>query len=318
MGGIIDFNTDCPWQLYLFSFMHLLGGVAMYLMDVSRVMTGQGTPSTGSEEMMQRLAALSMLYVGVLFTAMTYHNKRSAANITTLSNVALSCATAFLASCVFTGNASLGGLEKSWMHIGDVLTMSIIVGVLFSRVTQTGTTFLIEDCWLMFFVTYLKLMYHSIPYTTGAEWAEKKALGEGLGMNCKTLLLLFLPLTILKFIAYTDFIDPTKLLAEGLEMTRLAHWMWNIVVILIFECAMALIYTILFDDAHGHEVVIMSMAAMTLLAGCSIYSVQGYLSSWMGINGNGMWIKITIMVGVCILAVVGGRMGGHREGYTKV
>jgi hypothetical protein len=137
-------------------------------------------------------------------------------------------------------------------------------------------------------------------------------------MNCKTLLLLFLPLTVLKFFAYTDFIDPTMLLAEGLKMTRLAYWMWNIVAVLIFECAMALAYTILFDDTQGHEIVVMSMAAMTLLAGCSFYSIQGYMSSWMGINGNGLWIKITIMVGVCLLAVVGGRMGGHREGYTKV
>jgi hypothetical protein len=138
MGGIIDFETDCPWQLYLFSFMHLLGGIAMYLMDVSKVLTGEGAPSTETEELMQRLAALSMLYVGVLFTAMTYHNKRTAANITTLSNVAFGGSTAFLASCVFTGNASLGGLEKSWMHIGDMLTISIIVGALFCRVTQTG------------------------------------------------------------------------------------------------------------------------------------------------------------------------------------
>ena len=58
--------------------------------------------------------------------------------------------------------------------------------------------------------------------------------------------------------------------------------------------------------------------AMTLIAGCSFYSYQGYLSSWMGLNGNGIWIKISIMIGVCILAVIGGRIGGHREGYTKV
>ena len=109
----------------------------MYFMDVGKFMTFQDT-STQAEELMQRLMALSMLYVGVLFATITYHGKQSQAKITTLSNVALSCATAFLASCVFTGNASHGGLEKSWMHIGDMLTMSIIIAVLFCRVTQQG------------------------------------------------------------------------------------------------------------------------------------------------------------------------------------
>ncbi|KAL3790937.1 hypothetical protein HJC23_004919 [Cyclotella cryptica] len=289
MGGIIDFSTDCPWQLYLFSFLHLFAGLFMYFIDVSKFMTLAGTPSTETESLMQRVLALSMLYVGVLFTAITYHNKRSAANITTFSNVALSCATAFLASCVFTGNASLGGIEKSWMHIGDMLTMAILVAILFCRVTQQG-----------------------------AEWAEKKAIGEGLGINCKTLLLFFLPITILKFFAYTDFIDPKIILADGLEMTELAHWMWTLVAVLIFECAMALSYTVFFDDSEGHEVVVATMAAMTLLAGCSVYSVQGYMSSWMGMNGSGLWIKIAVMIGVCIAAVVGGRMGGHRAGYSNV
>ncbi|KAL7521333.1 hypothetical protein ACHAWX_006014 [Stephanocyclus meneghinianus] len=289
MGGIIDFSTDCPWQLYLFSFFHLLPGLLVYFIDVSRFITLSGTPSTETEVLMQRLLALSMLYVGALFAAITYHNKRSPANITTFSNIALTCATAVLASCVFTGNASLGGIEKSWMHIADMLTMAIIVVILFFRVTQPGT-----------------------------EWAERNAVGEGLGMNCKTLLLFFLPLTILKFFAYTDFIDSKMILADGLEMTLLAHWMWTFVAVLIFECAMALTYTVFFDDAEGHEIVVSTMAAMTLIAGCSLYSVQGYMSSWMGMNGSGLWIKIAIMVGLCIVAVVGGRMGGHRAGYSNV
>ena len=137
-------------------------------------------------------------------------------------------------------------------------------------------------------------------------------------MNCKTLLLFFLPMTILKFFAYTDFLDSKMILADGLEMTLLAHWMWTFVAVLIFECAMALAYTVYFDDAEGHEIVVSTMAAMTLIAGCSLYSVQGYMSSWMGMNGSGLWIKIAIVVGICIVAVVGGRMGGHRAGYSNV
>ena len=79
--------------------------------------------------------------------------------ITTLSNVGFSCSTAFLASCVFTGNASHGGLERSWMHIGDMLTVSVIACLLFGRVTKTGESFrlthgrqITTDC-----VTYIPL-----------------------------------------------------------------------------------------------------------------------------------------------------------------
>ena len=168
--------------------------------------------------------------------------------------------------------------------------------------------------------TYCHTMSHFdlLSFSSGAEWAEKKAVKDGLGINCKTLLLLFSILTILKFFAYTDFMDPQNLLADGLEMTRLAYWSWNIVAVLIFECGMALIYSILFDDKEGHEIVVMCMAAMTLIAGCSLYSYQRYLTSWLGMNGNGLWIRISVMVGVCIVAVAGGRWGGRREGYTKV
>lgn len=101
-------------------------------------------------------------------------------------------------------------------------------------------------------------------------------------------------------------------------MTRLSLWMWNVVAMMIFECIMALSYTILFDDTEGHEIVVVTMAAMTLVAGCSLYSFQGYLSSWMGMNGSGIWVRIGIMVAISIAAVIGGRMGSHREGYTKV
>jgi hypothetical protein len=93
-------------------------------------------------------------------------------------------------------------------------------------------------------------------YIPGTEWADRNAVGEGLGMNCKTLLLFFLPMTILKFFAYTDFLDSKMILADGLEMTLLAHWMWTFVAVLIFECAMALAYTVYFDDAEGHEIVV--------------------------------------------------------------
>jgi hypothetical protein len=74
--GRNNFSPDCPWQLYIFSFMHMLWGFQAYFcFDMSQEITLEGTPSTDAEVVMQQLLAFSMLYVGVLFAAMTYHNK---------------------------------------------------------------------------------------------------------------------------------------------------------------------------------------------------------------------------------------------------
>ena len=48
----------------------------------------------------------------------------------------MQCSVAMLVSVIFVGNASMGGLEKSWMHMGDMLTMIILVGVLGVRVSK--------------------------------------------------------------------------------------------------------------------------------------------------------------------------------------
>ena len=71
------------------------------------------------------------------YTVLTYHNKTVAAKVTRLSDVALTAATALLVSVVFAGNASFpGGVERSWMHKGDMLTMLIVVAVLWMKVTK--------------------------------------------------------------------------------------------------------------------------------------------------------------------------------------
>jgi hypothetical protein len=212
MGGLIDFNTTCPWQLYLFSFIHMLGGLFMIPFDVSKLFSG--VSSTESEIVMQRMMALSLLYVGGLFSMLTYHNKDKPAKITRLSNMALNAATAFLTSVVFIGNAKYAfGFERSWMHVGDMWTALILVFVLASRVSQND-----------------------------AEWAQKSPLKEGLGANCKSLVLLFTVLTMCKFLALADFIDPALLMAEGLEITAFAAWTWRFITVLILEMFLAMFF----------------------------------------------------------------------------
>lgn len=285
--ALIDFNTSCPWELYLFALVNIIGALAMYLMDACQLLTA--TACTDTEKVTVRFAAMCMLYVGVVYTVLTYHSKHSADKVTRLSNFALNCSVALLVSCVFAGNASLGGIERSWMHIGDVLSMIILVCILSARVAKTG-----------------------------AEWAQTNNFQEELGVNCKTLLLFFIVLTAIKFLAYTDFIDPMKLLADG-EMTAVAQWMWNFVAVSILELLLAMFYSVLFDDNAGQELLVVTIVVMSLIAAGSIVSVQQYMSTWMGLNSNAIWIRVGVLIAVCLIAIAGGRRGSSdRTGYSAV
>lgn len=283
MGGLIDFNTTCPWQLYLFSFLHILSGIFMLIFDVCNLLAD--VSCVESEIVMQRVMAISMVYVGGLYAMLTYHNKHEPAKITRLSNIALNAATALLVSCVFMGNAKYGGFERSWMHMGDIWTTLIVVFALASRVSQTD-----------------------------AEWAQKNPLMDGLGANSKTLILLFNVLAIGKFVAFADFIDPSKVLAEGLEMTEFAAWIWKYTAVLVLQTFLATFFTLFFEDETGQELVVYTIIVLTLFAVGLIYPTQQYMSAWMGLNGNGLWIRTGIAIAVCLAAVLAGRR--RRTGAT--
>lgn len=64
MGGIIDFGTTCPWEVYLFAFIHLLGGIFMYVFDSCRLLTS--TSCNDAEKVLENMTALSLIYVGVI------------------------------------------------------------------------------------------------------------------------------------------------------------------------------------------------------------------------------------------------------------
>ena len=291
MSGIIDFSTSCPWQLYVFAFVHILAGVFMYVFDVcNTVFPNKSQPCIGSEIVMQRMAALSLLYVGVIFSVLTYHNKASAAKITRLSNLALNGAVAVLVAVIFAGNKSFGGFERSWMHIGDMITFFVVVGILSSRVCQQDAAF-----------------------------ANKVPIRDGLGVNCKSLLVLFVILSTIKILALTDFVDPSMILADGLKMTKLAHYMWNMVAVLVFEVLLGLFFSLAFDDEASHELMVGTIVFMTLIAVVSIFGIQDYMSDWYSMNGKGIWIKVGIIVGLCVVGIVGGRVCGKRNaGYQGV
>lgn len=144
-------------------------------------------------------------------------------------------------------------------------------------------------------------------------------LNEGVGVNCKGLLLIFLVLIPIEFLAYTDFIDPLKVLADGSEMTDFAVWMWKFVAVTMLEVFLAIFYSVLFDDNAGQELVVWTILTISVLASYVIVNVQMNLSDWMGLNDNTLWIRQLIVVVVCFVAIVGGRRGSsHRSGYQNV
>ncbi|KAL7553134.1 hypothetical protein ACHAWF_016386 [Thalassiosira exigua] len=319
MGGIIDFNTSCPWELYLFAFVHIAAAICMYIFDSCRLLTS--TSCNDAEHVFENVVALSLLYVGVIFTVLTYHNKQSADKITRLSNVALNGATALLVSVVFIGNSSFGGIERSWMHIADVLTMIILVAVLVERVSKVSVGVWTQVMNTTAFISpAYSILFHSFFFCQpGAEWAQKNDLWEGMGINCKTLLLLFMALTAIKFVAYCDFIDPLKLLKDGSEMSDWCYWTWKFTAVLIFEVFLAFMYAVLFDDTAGQELLVIVVVVMSVVAAVTIYPVQEHMSSWMGLNGSDLWIRLGIFVLVCLVAIAGGRRGdSDRSGYQTV
>ena len=95
MGGIIDFSTSCPWQLYTFSFLHLIASIFLFIFDACGLLFPTKSGScVESEVVMSRLLAICLLYTGVIYGVLTYHNKNYGDMITRLSNFALHSAVA--------------------------------------------------------------------------------------------------------------------------------------------------------------------------------------------------------------------------------
>ena len=114
MGEMMTtFST--AWELYVFSSLHLLAGLLFYTTDTCRLMTL--SPCVESERVMERFVALTFVYVGTIYTALTYHNREDQDKLTRLSNAALVGSACFFVAVLFCGNASFGGLERSWMRM---------------------------------------------------------------------------------------------------------------------------------------------------------------------------------------------------------
>jgi hypothetical protein len=77
---------------------------------------------------------------------------------------------------------------------------------------------------------------------------------------------------------------------------------------------LATFFTLFFEDETGQELVVYTIIVLTLFAVGLIYPTQQYMSAWMGLNGNGLWIRTGIAIAVCLAAVLAGRR--RRTGAT--
>lgn len=284
MGGIIDFSTTCPWQLYTFAVMHILGGLCMHLWNdfCSYIFPNEIGSCVESEVVMGRLAAICLVYVGVIFTVLTFHNKDSPSKLDRLSAFAMNGSVALLAAVILAGNEAHGGLERSWMHIGDLLFMFLLVGIFAARVSRDDFS------------------------------PEKKnPIGEGHGINCKSLLLVFTMMVFLMILMLSDIIHPEFMLADGLEMTKLSHYLLGLVLVLVLEILLGLTFSLLFDDYASHEFMIMTIAVMEVVSVVSILDSTKYMNAFF--TGIWKWIAVSIVFGVCAVVVIWGRRCSSRR-----
>lgn len=185
-------------------------------------------------------------------------------------------------------NAHGGGLERSWMHGGDL------------------------------FITFALAIIHAMRVSKPCvKWVEKKSPKEGLGFNCKLLMVIFTFLTFAKFFALGHFVSPNFILVDGVELTPLATFLWKYLVVIVFEAWLAFFFCVLFDDDAGHELMVGTIAIMTFVLDRGIISVQEYLNE---VVSTGIIQKVSILCRICILFIGGGRVGKTRQGggYQQV
>jgi len=89
--------------------------------------------------------------------------------------------------------------------------------------------------------------------------------------------------------------------------------------VLMLEIGFALVFALLYDDEASHELMVITVASMTLVTIGSLYPVTTYMGEWYDFSNNAIWIKVGVLLGICAVAVVGGRLtgsGGGRRGYS--
>jgi len=274
--------ANCPWQLYVFSLFNIVGGVVSCCNFVCDWVFGNC--SADVENVVLRCFALSMLYVGVLFFVLTFINHGNAEKSKRLAMVATQCTVAMFVGVIMAGPEHLGGVEKGWAHLTDMITIAVLLVIMWTAIADDKD---VAGC---------------------------SNLYSGLGINPKTLLWLFLIGSIVKVFLVSDVMSYHQLLNDADASSDVARVLWNYMDIFVLEVALVLFFAIGYGDDKDQESTVVTIVVMTIVAVCGMIGMY---------YKEGLLRQMIISVVVIFLLAVGAIAGGRREqrssaGYTEV
>jgi hypothetical protein len=283
----------CPWQLYLFSTLHLCGIFALFF-DVCSFLTGSGQACTSVEHITALMLGLTFVWVGVFFAVLTYRchvHEDASSKLKRLAMLATDCSAALFAGVVMTGSTKFGGFERGSFHLLDML---------------------------FFFALYLVMQ--SETHSDGVLPAKSTPLKTGLAFfNCKALLLVLLVVMTLKIFFMSDMMSVDYLFEESDDekhvTTALARFFWDWSIIILFEAVLATAFVLYYGDFYDQEAVVMAMAAMEVVSFCYTIPI------WSDVRADLLMtslISMLVFIALCVVVIYVGRKQQQRSGYEPV
>jgi hypothetical protein len=274
--------SSFPWQLYLFSLVNLVGLYGLFG-DFCMLLTGSGEVCNSAEKVTSLYMSVCLVYVSVLFFVLTFLNHGNTPKLKRLAMYGANCAVAMFAGVIMTGSTRLGGFERSWYHLGDMVTFFALSIVLLLAAEGDSPA-----------------AVSSSPFT-------------GLGINPKTLVLLAGLGTLSKLFLISDYIPLSYILEDESEVTDLARLFWNLVVVLMFEILLAITFALKYGDDMDLEGVTYAFILMTLIAWVYMIPILGFLRGELVKQGL---FSVVVFIVICVVAIIGGRK--QQRGYASV
>jgi len=280
-------SSPFPWQLYLFALLNVAGGIVCCFNSVCDWAFGKCSAEV--EYVMLRGVAVSMLFVGVLFLVLTYINHvtdRNAAKLKRLAMVATQCTVALFVAVIMIGPRHLDGVEKGWAHLGDMITMAVLLVIMWTAIADDKEV-------------------------AGVRGSD---LYAGLGVNPKTLLWLFLVWAVVKLFLLSDFMSYTYMLNDIDAKSELARVLWNLMAVFVLMSVLIFFFAIAYGDYRDQEWTVIASVIIGIVAGFAFTGSEwrrGLLWQWV--------ITASVLVVVSIVAIVWGRRSRRTSGgYTEV
>lgn len=282
------------WQLCAFSAVFILSSFVMYgiVGDPCMLIFGESKKcNSGAETFLSRIVAVSLLYVGIFYASLTYtihtQSEGGIPKMKRLSNMTANCAMALLTSVIFIGPRSQGGVERSWLHLSDLIFCILLVAVLLSPTWDTTSS--------------------TMP-SPNSPWV-------GLGTNPKTFLLFIGVILILKSIALSEFMNPLMLLVEIDSGSALSKLLWHWLVVIMLILFYPIVFAVVYGDERDQQVLVGATVVMIAISLISIIPIANMFKAGLmtaGLVGGG----IVSLLGIA--AIFLGRKSDVRQEYESV